>query len=121
MTNVCLFDRRKDGRYECIRPRCRYVTKKDTYEKPPIRACKGIGPGTLLTDAAAFIGITEERWLRLKKAIGAQPKCGCQKRVEFIDRAWYTYLRNYKWNLTAARRFLDRLRLRFGLGVRQLR
>jgi hypothetical protein len=92
MQSACIFERRKDGRWECLRRRCRYVTKKSTYEVAPIHACCGGGPGTLLSVALGRIGITEPRWLIFKKRVlGLESKCGCFKRAQDLDRWFYSH------------------------------
>ena len=105
----CIFVRRKDGRWECARSRCRYITKKKTYEKAPIRDhCIGGGPGTALTRSLAFFGITEEWWIRQKVRLGLKPGCGCGKRAQQMDELFWkspvpvlarAFIANYRGNV----------------------
>ena len=109
MTAECIFLRRSDGHWQCQRRRCRYVTKRAVYEKPPRRICKGGGPGTLLSHSLAFFGVTEERWLRFRRRLNPRVQtCGCQERAQKLDRIWYTsrwtaplraWMANYAANL----------------------
>ncbi len=107
---ACILLRRSDGRWKCARRRCGYVTKKDSYDVAPMRfGCKGGGPGTMLSQVLAFIGVTEESYLRFRRRFDRDfNSCGCKKKSRELDRFWYVsrwtapirkYLENYSTNI----------------------
>lgn len=94
LSNKCLLNQRPDGKWECPRFRCGYVTVK-AYDVAPTRyGCKGIGPGSILTYVLAAIGITEESWLRFIRKYRPGVICtGCRKRAEMADRSFFAIWR----------------------------
>ena len=44
------------------------------------------GLGDWAEEALAKLGITEERYVEIKKACGLPPKCGCSKRKRWLNK-----------------------------------
>lgn len=69
--------------------RCRYQLKQD-FGKPPRRECTKPGLGSRIRRGLAAIGITRQRYLRVKKKLGLSATCGCEAREAWLNQldAW---------------------------------
>jgi len=69
----------------CVR--CGHRVPAEFADRPMVRQCDRIALGDDLENWLTAFGVTKERWVAAKQALGLPPTCNCEARKKWLNEA----------------------------------